>query len=137
VLKQSDFLVCLVIANEQTENLMNATAFGQMKKTAYFLNLSRGNLVDEAALAAALDAKRIAGAAMDVGRAPDQKPSLALAKRPGVIATPHTAGLTPEAAEHQAFGTVNQTRELLAGRMPPGAANAEAAHRLSRLAVNS
>jgi D-3-phosphoglycerate dehydrogenase / 2-oxoglutarate reductase len=137
VLKQSDFLVCLVIANEQTENLMNATAFGQMKKTAYFLNLSRGNLVDEAALAAALDAKRIAGAAMDVGRAPDQKPSLALAKRPGVIATPHTAGLTPEAAEHQAFDTVNQTRELLAGRMPPGAANAEAAHRLSRLAVNS
>jgi D-3-phosphoglycerate dehydrogenase len=137
VLKQSDFLVCLVIANEQTENLMNAAAFAQMKKTAYFLNLSRGNLVDEAALAAALDGKRIAGAAMDVGRAQDQKPSLALAKRPDVIATPHTAGLTPEAAEHQAFDTVNQAKELLSGRMPPGAVNAEAAHRLSRLRINS
>ena len=53
--------------------------------------------------------------------------------RADVIATPHTAGLTPEAAEHQAFDTVKQVAELVAGRMPPGAANAEAAHRLLRL----
>ena len=70
---------------------------------------------------------------MDVGRAQDQKPSLLLAKRADVIATPHTAGLTPEAAEHQAFDTVNQVKEMVAGRMPPGAANAQAAHRLARL----
>jgi D-3-phosphoglycerate dehydrogenase len=104
-----------------------------MKPSAYFINLSRGNLVDEAALIAALDDKRIAGAALDVGRAQDQKPSLALARRADVIATPHTAGLTPDAAEHQAFDTVAQVRELLAGRMPPGAANAASAHRLARL----
>lgn len=133
LLAQSDYVVCLVVANEQTENLMNAAAFAQMKKTAFFVNLSRGNLVDEKALEAALDARQIAGAALDVGRAPDQKPSLFLAKRADVIATPHTAGLTPEAAEHQAFDTVNQVAELLAGRMPPGAANAQAAHRLARL----
>jgi D-3-phosphoglycerate dehydrogenase len=133
VVSQSDFLVCLVVANEQTENQMNAATFAQMKKTAFFLNLSRGNLVDEQALEAALNNKQIAGAAMDVGRAPDQKPSLFLAKRPDVIATPHTAGLTPEAAEHQAFDTVKQTAELVAGRMPPGAANPEAATRISRL----
>lgn len=133
LLARSDFVICLAIANEQTENLMNAAAFARMKPTAYFINLSRGNLVDEAALAAALDGKSIAGAALDVGRAPDQKPPLALAQRADMIATPHTAGLTPEAAEHQAFDTVSQVRELLAGRMPPGAANAQAAHRLSRL----
>jgi D-3-phosphoglycerate dehydrogenase len=133
LLAQSDFVVCLVVANENTENLMNAAAFARMKPSAYFINLSRGNLVDEAALAEALDAKRIAGAALDVGRAQDQKPSIALAKRADVIATPHTAGLTPEAAEHQAFDTVNQVKDLLAGRMPPGAANAQAASRLSRL----
>jgi D-3-phosphoglycerate dehydrogenase len=133
LLAQSDFVVCLAIANEQTENLMNAAAFAAMKSSAYFINMARGNLVDEAALAAALDAKRIAGAAMDVGRAPDQKPSLALAARTDVIATPHIAGLTPDAAEHQAFDTVNQVKELLAGRMPPGAANAEAASRLRLL----
>ena len=133
LLAQSDFVVCLAIANEATESLMNAQAFAQMKPSAYFINLSRGNLVDEAALTAALDGKRIAGAALDVGRAQDQMPSLALAGRADVIATPHTAGLTPDAAEHQAFDTVNQVKELLAGRMPPGAANPQAAHRLSRL----
>ena len=131
VLAQSDFVVCLVVANEQTENLMNAAAFFRMKKSAYFINVSRGNLVDEKALENALDRKIIAGAAMDVGRALDQMPSLFLAKRPDVIATPHTAGLTPDAAEHQAFDTVNQVKELLAGRMPPGAANPQDAHRLS------
>ncbi len=130
VLAQSDFVVCLVIANEQTENLINAAALARMKKSAFFINASRGNLVDEQALEAALNAKQIAGAAMDVGRALDQKPSLFLASRADVIATPHTAGLTPDAAEHQAFDTVNQVKEILAGRMPPGAANPEAAHRL-------
>ena len=130
VVAASDFLVCLVVANEHTENLMNAAAFARMKKSAFFINMSRGNLVDEKALADALDRKLIAGAAMDVGRARDQKPPLFLAGRPDVIATPHTAGLTPDAAEHQAFDTVNQVRDLLAGKMPPGAANADAARRL-------
>ena len=80
LLARSDFVVCLAIANEQTENLMNAEAFAQMMPSAYFINLSRGNLVDEAALARALDEKRISGAALDVGRAQDQMPSLALAQ---------------------------------------------------------
>ena len=130
VVAASDFLVCLVVANEETENLMNGAAFARMKKSAFFINMSRGNLVDEKALEDALDRKLIAGAAMDVGRAHDQKPSPFLARRPDVIATPHTAGLTPDAAEHQAFDTINQVKEILAGRMPPGAANAEAASRL-------
>jgi phosphoglycerate dehydrogenase-like enzyme len=65
--------------------------------TPSFVNLSRGNLVDESALTRALDEGWIAGAAMDVGRAPDRAPSPALAIRPNVIATPHIGGLTPEA----------------------------------------
>ncbi|NWG25703.1 MAG: hydroxyacid dehydrogenase [Pseudorhodoplanes sp.] len=133
LLRESDFVVCLVVANVETENLMNADVFAQMKETAYFINLSRGNLVDEAALERALDDKVIAGAAMDVGRAQDQMPTPRLAQRGDVIATPHTAGLTPQAVEHQAFDTVRQVAELIAGRVPPGAVNAEAAHRLSRL----
>lgn len=136
LLAQSDFVVCLVIANEQTENLMNAANFARMKKSAYFLNLSRGNLVDEASLLAALETKQIAGAAMDVGRAFDQKPSLDLARRADVIATPHTAGLTPDAIEHQAFDTVRQVADLVAGRIPPEAVNAKKATRLTRLGIN-
>jgi D-3-phosphoglycerate dehydrogenase len=136
LLAQSDFVICLVIANEETENLMNAANFARMKKSAYFLNLSRGNLVDEAALLAALDKKQIAGAAMDVGRAFDQKPSLNLARRADVIATPHTAGLTPDAIEHQAFDTVRQVGDLVAGRIPPEAVNRAKATRLTRLGIN-
>ncbi len=133
LLAEADFVVCLAIANEETENLMNAAAFAKMKRSAFFINMSRGNLVDEAALARALDEKRIAGAAMDVGRAQDQMPSLELARRSDVIATPHAAGLTPESIEHQAFDTVNQVAELVAGRVPPGAVNTEHASRLARL----
>ncbi|HYS49871.1 MAG TPA: NAD(P)-dependent oxidoreductase [Xanthobacteraceae bacterium] len=133
LLAEADFVVCLAVATEATENLMNEAAFARMKPTAFFINVSRGNLVDEAALARALDARRIAGAAMDVGRAADQMPSPALASRADVIATPHAAGLTPQAIEHQAFDTVNQVAELVAGRVPPNAVNAEAATRLARL----
>src|SRR5829696_7021676 len=82
-------------------------------------------LVDEAALAKALTEGRIAGAAMDVGRAPDQMPSPELARLPNVIATPHIGGLTPPASESQAFDTVRQVEALVKGEVPPGAANLE------------
>jgi D-3-phosphoglycerate dehydrogenase / 2-oxoglutarate reductase len=133
LLSRSDYVVCLVVANAQTENLMNAAAFAQMKPGAFFVNPSRGNLVDEAALAAALDSGHLAGAALDVGRAPDQMPTPALARHPKVIATPHVAGLTPEAIEHQAFDTVAQAADIVKGRVPKGAVNADKATRLARL----
>ncbi|MGH8849679.1 MAG: NAD(P)-dependent oxidoreductase [Casimicrobiaceae bacterium] len=133
LLRESDFVVCLAVATKETENLLDRAAFARMKRTAYFINLSRGHLVDEKALEQALDERRIAGAALDVGRAPDEKPPLFLARRPDVVATPHVAGLTPQAIEHQAFDTVGQVADLVAGRIPPGAANAEQATRLARL----
>lgn len=124
LLEQSDFVVCLATANDKTEKLMAAASFARMKPGSYFLNASRGNLVDEAALAAALDSGRLAGCALDVGRAPDHMPTPALARHPRVIATPHVAGLTPQAIEHQAMETVAQAAEILAGRVPEGAVNA-------------
>ena len=133
LLRDSDYVVCLVVATNETENLMNADVFAAMKPSAFFINMSRGNLVDEAALARALDKKQIAGAAMDVGRAQDQRPSLALASRRDVIATPHTAGATPQSVEHQAFDTVRQVAELVAGRIPVGAVNTAQAMRMERL----
>jgi D-3-phosphoglycerate dehydrogenase / 2-oxoglutarate reductase len=130
---QSDFVVCLALATEATENLMNAHAFAQMKPGAYFINASRGNLVDEIALAQALDSGHLAGCALDVGRAPDQMPAPALARHPKVIATPHLAGLTPESIEHQSLETVAQAGEIVRGRAPRGAVNAASATRLARL----
>jgi D-3-phosphoglycerate dehydrogenase len=125
LLKQSDFVVPLAVANAETENLMNAAAFAKMKKGAYFINVSRGDLVDEDALEAALKSGHLGGCAMDVGRAPDQMPSLRLASRSDVIATPHTAGLTEPAIEHQSLETVAQAGEIVKGRAPKGAVNAE------------
>lgn len=119
----ADYVICLAIANAETENLLDAAAFARMKPDAFFINMSRGNLVDEAALAKALTEGRIAGAAMDVGRAPDQMPSPDLARLPNVIATPHIGGLTPPASESQALDTVRQVEALVKGEMPPGAAN--------------
>ncbi len=135
LLAESDFTVCLAVADERTENLMDAAAFARMKRGAFFLNPSRGNLVDEAALRAALDSGELAGAALDVGRAPDQMPTPALAAHPRVIATPHTGGLTPAAIEHQAFDTVRQVAALAAGQLPDHAVNAARAHRLARLGI--
>lgn len=125
LLEASDFVVPLAVATAETENLMDDAAFAHMKKGAFLVNASRGNLVDEAALARALDAEHLAACALDVGRAPDQMPTPALAARPDVIATPHTAGLTPQAIEHQSLETVAQTREILNASAPKGAVNAE------------
>jgi D-3-phosphoglycerate dehydrogenase / 2-oxoglutarate reductase len=123
LLADSDHVVCLAVANEATENLIDAEAFAQMKRDAVFINVSRGNLVDESALAAAIAEGRIAGAAIDVGRAPDQMPTPAIASLPGVIATPHIGGLTPPAIEAQALHTVEQARALVSGGVPEGAVN--------------
>ena len=125
LLAASDYVVPLAVATPETENLMNEAAFAKMKPGAFFVNVSRGNLVDEAALGRALDSGRIAGCALDVGRAPDQMPTSALAARAEVIATPHTAGLTRPAIEHQSLETVAQAGEILQRRVPKGAVNAE------------
>ena len=125
LLRRSDYVVPLATATGETENMMNAAAFAKMKKSAFFINVSRGNLVDEQALEAALDAGRLAGCAMDVGRAPDQMPTPRLAARRDVIATPHAAGLTAPAIEHQSLETVAQALEILEGRAPKGAVNVE------------
>ncbi len=133
LLARSDFVVLLAVATAETENLIGAAALSQMKPTAFLINVARGNLVDEAALVRALDGRRIAGAALDVGRAPDQMPSPTLTFRPDVVATPHTGGLTRPAIEGQALETVRQAAEVIEGRVPAGAMNADHARRLAGL----
>ena len=133
LLVESDFVVVLALATEETDNLIGAEELGWMKPSAFLINLARGNLIDEAALEAALLKGRIAGCAMDVGRAPDQMPSPNLARLPNVVATPHVGGLVPQAIAHQALETTRQVAETARGRAPAGAVNPEHAHRLRRL----
>ena len=125
LLSGSDYVICLAVANEKTENLIGQAALARMRPHAFFINLSRGNLVDEVALIAALRENRIAGAAMDVGRARDQMPTFELARLPNVIATPHIGGLTQPAIESQSLETVRQVRAIINGEIPAGAVNAD------------
>jgi D-3-phosphoglycerate dehydrogenase / 2-oxoglutarate reductase len=133
LLVESDFVVVLAVATAETENLLGAEELGWMKPSAFLINVSRGNLIDEAALETALIEGRIAGCAMDVGRAPDQMPSPHLARLPNVVATPHIGGLVPQAIAHQALETARQVAEIVQGRAPAGAVNPERASRLARL----
>jgi D-3-phosphoglycerate dehydrogenase / 2-oxoglutarate reductase len=125
LLGRADYVVCLAVANASTENLIGAAELARMPPHAFFINLSRGNLVDEAALATALRENRIAGAAVDVGRARDQMPTPELAKLPNVVATPHIGGLTLPAIESQSLETVRQVEAVINGRIPVGAVNSE------------
>jgi D-3-phosphoglycerate dehydrogenase len=125
LLGKADYVICLAVANEQTEKLIGPAALARMRPDAFFINLSRGNLVDEVALGVALRENRIAGAAMDVGRARDQMPTPELAELPNVIATPHIGGLTLPAIESQSSETVRQVEAIIHGRVPHGAVNAD------------
>ena len=130
LLGRSDVVLPLAASTPDTERLVDADAIARMRPGALLVNVSRGELLDEDAVAAALDSGRLGGLAMDVGRAPDQRPSPALAGRPGVVATPHLGGLTPENADAQAESSVEQVIAMTRGEIPPRTVNADAARRL-------
>lgn len=130
LLSAADTVVVLAPATAATANLIDAAALARMRPGAVLVNAARGELVDEAALEAALASGHLGGAALDVGRAADQMPSPGLARRPDVVATPHIGGLTRQATEHQASETVHQVECILHGRAPPGSLNAASAVRL-------
>jgi D-3-phosphoglycerate dehydrogenase len=95
LLRISDYVSIHSPLVPETRGLFNADAFRQMKPSAYLINTARGPIIDEAALAAALDAKQIAGAAVDVMT---QEPPVGspLVGRDDVIITPHTSFYSEE-----------------------------------------
>lgn len=129
-LAEGDFVLCLVVHNKETHGSMNRAVFERMKRTAFFLNPSRGAVVDEAALEQALRDGTIAGAGLDVGTDPDDVPPVRLGRLPNVVAAPHIGGMVPEALASQAADTVEQVAAIIAGRLPRFALNAEHAKRL-------
>ena len=132
-LGEFDWVILAVPATPETERMMNRAVFARMRPDAYLINISRGILVDEEALEEALITGRIAGAGLDVGMGQDEQPHPRLAALPNVIAVPHVAGLTREATDHQAFETVRQIRDLIAGKLPELSVNGPMARRLDRL----
>ncbi|RZV46738.1 MAG: hydroxyacid dehydrogenase [Acidimicrobiales bacterium] len=133
LLGRSDYVLPLAVSIPETHGLIGEAELSAMKPGAFLVNVSRGELLDEAAVAAALDSGHLGGLGMDVGQAPDQRPSPELAARPGVVATPHLGGLTPENADAQAASSVEQVQAMLEQRMPPRTVNEYAATRLRAL----
>lgn len=130
LLHDSDVVFPLAPGEPATENLIGSAELAAMKAGATLINVSRGELLDEGAVSAALDSGHLGALGMDVGRATDQRPSPQLAGRPGVVATPHLGGLTPENAYAQALSSVEQVQAMADGLMPPRAVNDESASRL-------
>ena len=117
VLKKSDFISLHVPLLPATRHLIDARKLKMMKKTAYLINTSRGPVIDEKALVAALKRRQIAGAALDVY---EFEPKLApgLAKLDNVVLTPHTASATKEARDAMAALAARAILEALEGKKP-------------------
>jgi len=130
LLARSDIVFPLAPALPATANLIDGDALAAMKPGALLINVSRGELVDEQAVAAALDSGHLGGLGLDVGLAPDQRPSPSLAGRAGVVATPHLGGLTPENADAQAASSVEQVEAMSRIEIPPRSVNGDHAQRL-------
>jgi D-2-hydroxyacid dehydrogenase (NADP+) len=94
LLQQSDFVVLAVPITAATQKMMNAARIAKMKSDAYLINVGRGPLVDEAALADALRNHRIGGAALDVFEQEPLPADSPLWDLDNLLITPHTAGLT-------------------------------------------
>ena len=112
LLNESDFVTCHTDLNETSRHLINAKTLAMMKPTAYLINTSRGPVVDEAALAEALSAKKLAGAAMDVFETEPLPMDSPLRSMPNVYIAPHNCNFSPVACERVHWNTI---RNLLIG----------------------
>jgi glyoxylate reductase len=123
LLAESDFVTLHVPLLPETRGLFDAPKFFRMKPTAFLINTSRGPVVDEAALVAALEGKKIAGAALDVfENEPFIHPGL---KRPNVVLTPHEASASIETRTKMAVMAANNVVALFKGQRPANMLNPE------------
>jgi glyoxylate reductase len=116
LLADSDFISLHVPLLPDTRGLFDAPKFFRMKPTAFLINTSRGPVVDEAALVAALENKKIAGAALDVyENEPFIHPGL---KRSNVVLAPHLASASFETRSRMATMAANNVVALFTGQRP-------------------
>lgn len=123
MLAQCDAVTLHVPLTEETRNLMGADEFGSMKPSAWFINTSRGGLVDEAALIEALNSGLIAGAGLDVFASEPLDPQSPLARFTNVILTPHVGGLTNESSIRMAVAAAEAVLDVIEGRTPAHVVN--------------
>jgi D-3-phosphoglycerate dehydrogenase len=113
---QADFVSIHVILSQRSRGLVGAKELGLMKPTAYLVNTSRGPIVDEAALIAALQDKRIAGAALDVFDVEPLPRDHPFRKMDNVVLTPHLGYVSMQNYQHYFKGVVEDIRGWLDGK---------------------
>jgi D-3-phosphoglycerate dehydrogenase / 2-oxoglutarate reductase len=114
LLESADFITCHVPATPETKHMFNAERFAKMKPTAFLINTSRGEIIDENALYEVLKAGKIAGAALDVFEVepPTNKLLLGLSN---VVCTPHIGAQTKEAQELASTVIAEKVIQILRG----------------------
>ena len=123
LLKESDFVSVHTLLNKETWHLIGEKEFKQMKPTAYFINTSRGAVVDEAALIKALQEKWIAGAGLDVFEQEPVAPDNPLLKMDNVIVSPHCCSHTVASIKRLKTSVGQEAARVLIGRWPKNVVN--------------
>jgi D-3-phosphoglycerate dehydrogenase len=124
LLEAADFVSLHVPLTEATRGVLNAARIARMRPSAFVVNCARGGLVDDAALLAALDEGRLAGAAVDVFATEPVAADDALPRHPKVVATPHLGASTVEAQANVAVQIASEVLAVLEGRPTQFAVNA-------------
>lgn len=128
LVKRSDYISIHSPLMAETHHLFNAAVFAQMKPTAYLVNTARGPIIDEEALAHALDAGQLAGAALDV-LSQEPATSSPLFGRDNVILTPHTSFYSVESLVELQTKAADEVVRVLTGQPPRNPVNPEALKR--------
>jgi D-3-phosphoglycerate dehydrogenase len=127
LLARSDVVVLACPLNDSTRGLLGVDRLARMKRGAFLVNVSRGPVVDEAALATALRDGPLAGAALDVFEQQPLPSSSPLFALPNVILSTHLAGITGDSMRRMGEIAVRQTVALLQGQLPEHFVNSDAA----------
>jgi D-3-phosphoglycerate dehydrogenase len=114
LLASSDFITCHIPITEETNHLINSNKLALMKSSAFIINTSRGEVVDEEALLLALTTRKIAGAALDVFEI-EPPTNTKLVELPNVICTPHIAAQTKEAQELASIVIAEKIVQIMRG----------------------
>lgn len=123
LLQEADYITLHIPKTPETTHLINAEALAKMKPNARIVNCARGGIIDEAALAEALKAGKIAGAALDVFEEEPLKESPLRALGKEIILTPHLGASTTEAQVNVAIDVAEQIRDVLLGLPARSAVN--------------
>ena len=126
VMRQSDFVVVCCLLSPETRHLINARAFSLMKRTAFFVNVGRGPIHNEAALVEALQTGQIAGAALDVTEIEPLPSDSPLIRLKNTILTPHALCWTDECFEDIATTALTSIVDVMNGRRPKHLVNPDA-----------